>query len=254
MSQPSYGSPSMTKRTRPLDQLYAKPLQDIVDFTFDETVTHVFADMINRSVPGYAHVINMIGILAGQYAQPHSHLYDLGCSLGACTLSMQHHVQTDATLIAVDNAPAMIKQLQTRLPDKTKPHIQLRCEDIQTTDVHNASVIILNYTLQFIDLTRRQDILRKLYHGLLPGGLLILSEKILHPDATTQHTLETLHHQFKKTNGYSDLEIAQKRAALEQTLRPESMDTHLKRLQNAGFEHTTPWFQCLNFASIMAIK
>jgi len=244
----------MSKSTRPPDQLYAELLQDIVDFTFDEAVTHVFADMINRSVPGYANLINMIGILAGQYAQAKSNVYDLGCSLGACTLAMQHHVPANTRIIAVDNAPAMIRQLRARLPEKTQPPIQLRCEDIQQTQVCNASVIVLNYTLQFIGLAQRQAILQTLYDGLLPGGVLILSEKLLHPDANLQRNLEKLHHQFKRTHGYSDLEIAQKRTALEHTLRPETLQTHLKRLTTVGFQQATPWFQCLNFASIMAVK
>ena len=212
--------------------------------------------MINRSVPGYSTVINMIGLTAQQYAKPNTHLYDLGCSLGAASLSMRHRLTEEGCeIISVDNAAAMIDRLNKILQrDNSQAPVQTLCADIHDVDIINASVVVMNFTLQFIPLEDRQTILAKIYNGLNEGGCLILSEKIYFPDEDENATQIELHHAFKKSNGYSDLEIAQKRSALEKVLIPETKETHLNRLKETGFKHVFCFFQCFNFASFIAIK
>lgn len=238
------------------DNIFASPLSEIVDFVFDENVVDVFPDMINRSVPGYSTVINLIGIIAQQYAKPNTHLYDLGCSLGAASVSMRHRLTQDGCeIISVDNAEAMIERLQKILQrDNSKTPVRTLCADLQDVEINNASVAVMNFTLQFIPLDERQNILAKIYSGLNQGGCLILSEKLAFPDAEENETQIALHHEFKKSNGYSDLEIAQKRSALENVLIPETKETHIQRLKETGFTQVFPWFQCFNFASFIAIK
>ena len=246
----------MSKTDRPQDNLYANPLAEIVDFEFDESVTHVFADMINRSVPGYGTIITMLGIIADKYAQANSHLYDLGCSLGASSLSMQQHIQQPGcTIYAVDNAAAMIEKLTERLKniDNKTPIIPI-CTNLQSVEFTQASVVVLNFTLQFIPAAERTAILQKIYQGMLPGGIIVLSEKLVNPDKQQEQTIVNLHHHFKRKQGYSELEISQKRIALENSLLPETLEAHLSRLQNVGFKHCQQWFQCFNFASIIALK
>jgi tRNA (cmo5U34)-methyltransferase len=239
--------------SRNKDQLYAESLSAIVDFEFDESVSHVFADMINRSVPGYATIINMIGMIAAQHAQPNSHIYDLGCSLGACSLAIAQQIQCqNVRIYAVDNSQPMLNKLSEHLSDNL--NIQVVLDDISAVEMTNSSVIVLNFTLQFIAAEQREKLLQKIYSALKPGGLLILSEKLVETDEPIEQCLSALHHQFKRNNGYSDLEIAQKRIALEKTLIPETLDTHLRRLKKIGFQQANQWFQCFNFASIMAIK
>lgn len=238
------------------DNIFASPLTEIVDFVFDENVVDVFPDMINRSVPGYSTIINLIGILAQQYAKPHSRLYDLGCSLGAASLSMRHRLTEEGCkIISVDNAEAMIERLDKILQrDNSKTPVQTLCADLQEVDIQNASVIVMNFTLQFIPLADRKVIMSKIYNGLNEGGCLILSEKLAFPDTDENEIQIELHHAFKKSNGYSDLEIAQKRSALENVLIPETKETHIQRLKETGFSQVFPWFQCFNFASFIAIK
>lgn len=246
--------------SKPTDQLYANPLDSIVDFSFDEQVVGVFADMINRSVPGYGTVVKSLGVLAARYAQPDSNCYDLGCSLGAATLSMHQQVrQPNCRFIAVDNSPAMIQRCQEHLQvaatlEESEPRIELRCADILEVEISNASVVVMNFTLQFIAPAQRLGLLKKIYQGLKPGGVLLLSEKIAFDDPTSQQHLTDWHHDFKRCNGYSDLEISQKRSALEQVMLPESMALHRQRLTDVGFDQVQPWFQCFNFASLVAIK
>ena len=211
--------------------------------------------MIKRSVPGYGSILSMIGEVAAKYVEPGTQVYDLGCSLGACTLVMRPRIPTDCVIHAIDSSRSMVKALEDRLMTLDDGcRVDLRCEDIRRTDIQNASLSILNFTLQFVPKDEREALLRNIAEGTRQGGALILSEKICFEKSDQQELLTELHHSFKKANGYSDLEIAQKRSALENTLVPEYPKTHLKRLKTVGFSTATCWFQCFNFVSIIAVK
>jgi tRNA (cmo5U34)-methyltransferase len=237
------------------DTLFSAP-QPAADFTFNAAVASVFDDMIRRSVPGYGLTLAMIGLIAREHAQPGSWLYDLGCSLGAATLTMRHAVEgRGCHILAIDNSPAMLTRCRSHLAedDATTP-VALACADIADIAIENASLVVLNFTLQFIPAEHRQALLARIHAGLRPGGVLLLSEKIRFDDAREQDVMTGLHHGFKRAQGYSDLEVSQKRTALENVLIPETLDTHLGRLRAAGFSQAYPWFQCFNFASLIAYK
>lgn len=238
------------------DTIYANPLGEVSRFAFDERVVDVFPDMIKRSVPGYATIINMIGNLAERYVQSNSHCYDLGCSLGAATLAMRHRIRaSNCKIIGVDNSAAMIARCQQVVAaDSGEVAVELIEGSIQEVPITNASMAVLNFTLQFIAVEERLSTLTAICEGLNPGGVLILSEKVAFDDQPHQHLMTELHHNFKRANGYSDLEIAQKRAAIENYLIPETLDAHRQRLRQAGFSSVDVWFQCFNFASLIAIK
>ncbi len=240
----------------PKDSIYASPVGEVGAFKFDETVASVFPDMIQRSVPGYSAIISAIGLLAGRFAREHSVCYDLGCSLGAATLSMRHQIEAKTCrIIAVDNSPAMVRRFQEVLQkDGAQLAVDVLCKDLREVAIENASVVVLNFTLQFIPLEDRAELLAKIYKGLLPGGILILSEKLKFDDPRQQELQTQMHHVFKKAQGYSDLEISQKRSALENVLIPETFAQHQKRLRQAGFSSAEVWFQYFNFASIIALK
>ena len=238
------------------DRIYANPLAEVRQFVFDQTVVDVFPDMIKRSVPGYATIINMIGNLAERYTQANSCCYDLGCSLGAATLAMRHRIQAaNCRIIGVDSSRAMIDRCEQIISaDSGEIDVELLCANLQDIPISNASIVVLNFTLQFIPIEQRLATLARIYNGLLPGGVLIISEKVAFDDAPHQHLMTELHHNFKRANGYSDLEIAQKRSAIENVLIPETLDAHRLRLREAGFSSVDVWFQCFNFASLIAIK
>lgn len=238
------------------DQIYATPHAQIAAFRFDEKVAAVFPDMIARSVPGYAMMLEMIGVITREFAQPNTQLYDLGCSLGAATLSMRHALtQPACNIIAVDNAQAMIDRCRVLVDqDSATTPVILRCEDISQTEIENASLVVMNFTLMFIPVAKRLALLRKIYAGLKPGGVLVLSDKMKEHTTEDQDMLTELYHCFKGIRGYSALEIAQKRSALEKVLIPESMDRHKRRLRQAGFKQVTLWFKCFGFTSLIAQK
>ncbi len=236
------------------DQVYRTPRAHLVDFAFDDDVASVFPDMIRRSVPGYETVVPVTGLLAArELARQHPgprRSYDLGCSLGASVLAILRQVgDLPCELIAVDSAPAMIERASAAIVD---PRLQFVCSDIRTVPLQSCRTITLNYVLQFLPPDDRLAMLRRARAALGQDGLLLLSEKIRFDDPVTQRDYDAAHLDFKRANGYSELEISQKRSALENVMIIDSESVHLERLRQAGFSQVRKWYQCLNWASFEA--
>lgn len=238
------------------DTLYHAPLQQVAGFAFDAKVAAVFEDMISRSVPGYGLTLSMLGVLAEQHMQEDANIYDLGCSLGAGIAAVRSRIpQASCRIIGIDSSAAMLERCRKLLErQESSVAVDLVCADIRDVTIANACMAVLNFTLQFVPIDDRLSLLRGIHAGLRPGGVLVLSEKIAFTDATEQAFQTDMHHAFKRAQGYSELEVSQKRAALENVLIPETIDTHLARLRQAGFAHAHVWFQCFNFASIVAYR
>ena len=235
------------------DNLFNKQ-SDIADFRFDQDVVKVFDDMVRRSVPGYDSMIQMIGLIARMYGQDNTNYYDLGSSTGAITLSIAlNNKSKNNQFFAIDNSKEMVEQCEKNLHNKVD-NLQAICDDINQVKIKCASIVVLNLTLQFIDVNLRSNLIKKIYDGLESGGILIISEKIHFEDAVTQNQITKLHMDFKKENGYSELEIANKRQAIENVLITETKEQHLNRLRDCGFVETSCFFQCLNFVSFLSVK
>ncbi|QJR79385.1 carboxy-S-adenosyl-L-methionine synthase CmoA [Alteromonas pelagimontana] len=238
------------------DNIFATPLTSVEDFKFDEAVADVFPDMIQRSVPGYQTIVDTIGEVASRFVVPSTNVYDLGCSLGAASLAIARGTaQIPCNIIAIDNSQAMVSRCERIIQSFSLPNpVSVRCESALDTDITNASMVVMNFTLQFIPPDVRPALLKRIYDGLLPGGILVLSEKIRHPSVTGNEMLVDLHHQFKRNNGYSELEVSQKRAALENVMLTDTFSEHEARLKTAGFSDVVMWFKCYNFTSMLAVK
>jgi tRNA (cmo5U34)-methyltransferase len=240
----------------PQDTLYNDPRKKTDPFEFNQKVVDVFDDMITRSVPLYEELIKREAQLAADYYQSGSVVVDLGCSNGNFGLCLCREMgRRPFKMVAVDNSEPMIGEYKSRLrghPNQTD--IELTCADIRDICVKNASVVVINYTLQFITIKDRDRLMEKLYRGLLPGGILLLSEKIIHEDLGISDLQKKYHHRLKRENGYSQLAVSQKRDALENVLIPESIQTHLSRLARAGFLKTDIFLKWFNFTSIICQK
>lgn len=255
-----------TASSSAVDDIFSARVDEIAGFRFDTNVVKVFPDMIKRSVPGYQTIIAMTGTLAERYVRANSKCYDLGCSLGASTIAMRHGIKVDGcSILAIDNSPEMIERCKLIIAadsaetsklqaDQIQPAVQVICGDALDMAIDNASMVVMNFTLQFIAPAQREALIQRIYEGLNPGAIFILSEKIAFADTHLNELMIDLHYSFKRANHYSDLEIARKRSALENVLLPETLETHRDRLQNAGFTSIDVWFQCFNFASLLAIK
>ena len=238
------------------DKLFADPLASVKNFVFDQAVADVFQDMVERSIPGYQTIINHTGELAHRFVKANTNCYDLGCSLGASTLAIRERTESrGVTIYAVDNSKPMLEKCSSNLTAQiSTTQTQMVNADICDIDISNASLVVMNFTLQFVPLEQRAALISKIYQGLNLGGCLVISEKLHFEPQALNNLLTQLHHQFKREQGYSDLEISQKRDSIENVLLPETLETHINRLKGCGFESASPWFQCFNFGSLIAIK
>ncbi|WGE36743.1 carboxy-S-adenosyl-L-methionine synthase CmoA [Actinobacillus genomosp. 1] len=238
------------------DTIFSAPIEKLGDFTFDESVAEVFPDMIQRSVPGYSNIITAIGMLAQRFVTEGSQVYDLGCSRGAGILSIRRNLQTNQVkIIGVDNSQPMVERCRSHINAyHSEVPVEILCDDIRHIEIKNASMVVLNFTLQFLPRADRLELLTKIYQGLNPNGILVLSEKFTFENQVMNELLIDLHHTFKRANGYSELEVSQKRTALENVMLTDSIETHKERLKQAGFSQIELWFQCFNFGSMIAVK
>jgi tRNA (cmo5U34)-methyltransferase len=244
------------RRPMTKDRVYRKPRCHVPPFEFDEHVAGVFDDMIRRSVPFYQEIIDRQVQLILRYYQPGTRIYDLGCSNGNLGLALFGRMrEAEFEMIAVDNSVPMLDAYRARLKDMPyRGRIRLHQQDIRQVSIENASVTVLNFTLQFLTTNERGAVIRNLYDGLNPGAVLLLCEKVTHPDPALAQLQQELYFDFKRRNDYSELEISQKREALEKVLVPETMEQHLQRLKQAGFNSIDIWFKWFNFAAMIAVK
>lgn len=237
------------------DNIFSKPLKHVADFRFDDQVADVFPDMISRSVPGYQDILDSIEQLSAMYSKPNQRIYDLGCSLGAASLAAAHGSKHNNEIHAFDNSNAMLARCARYIRQFShSDRISLFENDVTDIAIEDACIVIMNFTLQFIPPEQRNALIAKIYEGLNPGGILILSEKIKAPDALANNLLIDLHHEFKRENGYSELEISQKRAALENIMQLNTYEEHKARLENSGFDSVALYYKRFNFSSMVAIK
>jgi tRNA (cmo5U34)-methyltransferase len=247
-----------------VNEQMVKPLRDTLfavdtvqeDFVFNERVVEVFDDMLDRSIPFYREVIAASVRLLDIYLHTDDTVYDLGCSTGTTLLEFCRLLHDKGLkFIGIDSSGAMLEKarLKTELYRKQES-ISFIEEDITSMHHLQAGAFILNYTLQFIRPLQREAFLRNLFTSLRPGGILLLSEKIICHDQRLNREFIDIYHQFKRAKGYSELEIARKREALENVLIPFSIDENRTMLKNVGFTTVETYFQWFNFASIIAVK
>jgi tRNA (cmo5U34)-methyltransferase len=238
------------------DEIYKTTPAEAGSFSFDEKVASVFPDMLERSIPGYATTLDAIGALAARYVAAGTRCYDLGCSLGAATLAMRRHIgETGCEIHAVDQAEAMVRRCRDIMArDNSPTPVFVDAADVRDVEIRNASMVVMNYTLQFLPTADRGALIRRIHDGMTAGGVFVLSEKVADEDPEVESLLVNLHHDFKRANDYSALEIARKRSALENVLIPETTAAHLDRLRTAGFAHAGVWLRHYNFLSIVAIR
>jgi tRNA (cmo5U34)-methyltransferase len=238
------------------DEVFKEPQGDIADFAFGEKVASVFDDMLDRSVPFYSEVQRMIGEMAADFAVPGTNFYDLGCSTGTTMLMLDRQVPKDVRFIGVDNSEEMLKRCRAKLAEHgfNRPH-ELLCADLnQGVRIENASMVAMVLTLQFIRPLYRDRLIGTILQGLNENGCLILVEKVLGEDSLINRLFIKYYYDLKKSHGYSELEIAQKREALENVLVPYKLLENREMLTRAGFRYCDVFFKWYNFAALVAVK
>lgn len=238
------------------DEIYRACDDPAAPFEFSGQVVRVFPDMIERSVPGYRLLLELTPIVVRRAVQPDTRIYDLGCSLGAATLAARRAIQAPGVHItAVDNAPEMVKRCREEIAaDNSKVPVDVVESDIRDVTIENASLVLVYFTLQFLPPDARDELVATIRRGMVDGGVLLLAEKFAFESESARAWMDAHHHDFKRVQGYSHLEIARKRQALDNVLVPETRRAHRERLERAGFREINDWFRCFNFGCIAAVK
>lgn len=242
------------------DKVFSNLMVDIPPFVFNEKVAHVFDDMAERSIPFYKEVQKMLTDLSLTFFQEGSKIYDLGCSTATTSaLVYQGLVDlgiTDFTIKGIDSSDAMCEEAQIKLDSigASKEQVSITKGDFLTEDIHDASVVIMNYTLQFIDPLKREALIKKVYDGLRHNGVLLVTDKLLQSNTDMSRTFIDKYYNMKRLNGYSELEISQKREALDNVLIPYTLEEETELFESCGFKGVDAFFSWYNFTSFICIK
>jgi tRNA (cmo5U34)-methyltransferase len=237
------------------DEVY-RSSRAIGDFTFDAEVAGAFDDMVGRSVPFYQEIQRMVRELAADFAVPNTNVYDLGCSTGTTFLHLDTAIDPCVRFVGIDNSADMLAKCRERLIEHgvQRTH-ELGCHDLnQGAAIQNASVVLMILTLQFIRPLHREKLIEDIYRGLNSNGCLIVTEKVLGEDSLFNRLFIKYYYDLKRRQGYSELEITQKREALENVLIPYKLLENRELLLQAGFRHVDVFFKWYNFCAMVAVK
>jgi tRNA (cmo5U34)-methyltransferase len=239
----------------PKDEVF-KDDQLAADFAFGTKVAAVFDDMVDRSVPFYQEIQRMIAEMAADFAVENTNLYDLGCATGTTLLNLDATIGKNVKFIGVDNSAEMLKKCREKLAARGfKRDHELVCVDLnQGVRIENASMVFLVLTLQFVRPLHRDNLIKSIHHGLNENGCVILVEKVLGEDSVFNRLFIDYYYDLKKRHGYSELEISQKREALENVLVPYKLLENREMLLRAGFRYCDVFFKWYNFCGIIALK
>jgi tRNA (cmo5U34)-methyltransferase len=258
MKTPSARETGKRFRDKAADRLFATPRHRLEDFNFGKETAAVFDDMLDRSVPFYAEIQRLVAELAADFAAEGTAIYDLGCSTCNTFLQISQALPPGVSVrfIGLDSSPEMLEIARGKLTEAGFAYeYELRCANLdRDIEVRNASVVLLILTLQFVRPLQRERLIRRIAQGMTDNGCLILVEKVLGESSTFNRLFIKHYYEMKKRNGYSDLEIAQKREALENVLIPYRLEENKELLRSQGFQHVDVFFKWYNFCGMLAMK
>ncbi|MFQ5671449.1 MAG: carboxy-S-adenosyl-L-methionine synthase CmoA [Nitrospinales bacterium] len=239
----------------PKDDLFARAGEG-VKFEFNTAVARVFDDMLARSVPHYEECRQMVLQLAAPFCRAGANVYDLGCSTGSLLRLLAENLPQSVRLTGLDNSAAMLQKAREKLEaEGTSNRCRLIEADLESDfPLDNADAVIMNYTMQFIPPPGRAALVGKIFRALNPGGCFILIEKVRSESPGLDRVFVDLHHRFKRGQGYSQNEIAQKREALENVLIPFTEEQNKALLRAAGFTAVDTFFRWFNFSGLIAVR
>ena len=238
------------------DEVFKEQMNRPFDFKFSRKVAQVFDDMVNRSVPFYEEIQRMIAEIAPDHVVEGTNVYDLGCSTGSTLIMMNQTVPDNIRFIGIDDAQEMLDKCASKLRESGfKRPFELHVADLnQGVTIENASVVVLCLTLQFIRPIYREKLLKDIVSGMVPGGILLIVEKILAEESLFNRDFIKYYYEMKRRHQYSEMEISQKRETLENVLIPYKLSENILLLKEAGFGHGEVFFKWYNFSGIIAKK
>lgn len=245
----------MAEKEEPKDKVFDTP-GPITDFKFGDNVVKVFDDMVTRSVPFYVEFQRMITEMAADFAVEGTSVYDLGCSTGTTLININQVVSPNVKFVGIDDSPEMLEKCRKNFEKSgfTRDY-ELRATDLNKgLRIDNASLVIMCLTLQFIRPLYRERLVNDIYRQLNDNGCLILVEKVLGEDSLFNRLFIKYYYDMKRRNNYSEMEISQKREALENVLIPYKLEENRELLKTIGFRYVEVFFKWYNFCGIVAVK
>ncbi|MCF0070599.1 carboxy-S-adenosyl-L-methionine synthase CmoA [Dyadobacter sp. CY261] len=239
-----------------LDQVFRDEITKVSDFKFGTNVVSVFDDMVSRSVPYYNEMQRMLAEIAADHVKEGGFVYDLGCSTGTTMIGLDQLIPSDIRFIGIDESPEMLAKCDLKLKEEgfVRPYDLVPGDLHQQLPISNGSVVILCLTLQFVRPLYRERLLKNIYDGLNPGGVLLLVEKVLAESSIFNRDFIKYYYNYKRRNHYSELEISQKREALENVLIPYKLSENMLLLKEVGFADCEIFFKWYNFSGLIAHK
>jgi tRNA (cmo5U34)-methyltransferase len=239
-----------------LDKLFRELNPQTGEFSFDEKVARVFDDMISRSIPLYADVQRAVPALARLLDHEQIKVVDLGCSTGTSLIHLARALpERSLELVGVDNSASMLEKCHEKVAALgLESQIATHHRNIQEFEFQDASVVLMNYTLQFLSVAERQELLKRIRESIRPGGFLLVSEKVVHEQMAVNDTMVELYFEYKRRQGYSELEISRKRDALETVLVPLTIKKNSQMLEQAGFTNIEILLKWFNFATFLCYR
>jgi len=239
-----------------IDNIFKEKSGTSTDFQFDKRVVDVFDDMVIRSVPYYLEMQRMMVELAGAFVKPETNLYDLGCSTGTTLISISKTIDKSVNFVGIDESPQMLDKCANNFElNKVQQKYSLKSFDLNKgVEIENASVVILCLTLQFVRPLNRAQLIQSVYDQMNKGGAIILVEKVLGEGTSFNRKFIDYYYDYKRRNDYNEMEIAQKREALENILIPYKLSENIQLLNDAGFKECETFFKWYNFAGLIAVK
>lgn len=237
------------------DEVFAKP-KKATDFKFGPQVVQVFDDMVTRSVPFYLEMQRMMTEIVADFAEENTNVYDLGCSTGTTLINLDKILPENINFIGIDDSKEMLEKCKANMEGAGfKRTFELKQADMNNgVEIENASVVVMCLTLQFIRPLYREKLLKDIYDKMNPNGCFIVIEKVLGEDSMFNRQFINYYYDYKRRNNYNDMEIAQKREALENVLIPYKLMENRELLQKTGFRYVETFFKWYNFCGMVAVK
>jgi tRNA (cmo5U34)-methyltransferase len=225
-------------------------------WTFDDDVTAAFDDMLRRSIPDYETMRAACVDIACKFVRPRTAVVDLGCSRGEAMSELIRRYGLDNHFVGVEVSEPMLQTCRERFAHEINAgYVAIESLDLRSEYPQvQASVTLCVLTLQFTPIEYRLQILKRIYDHTLPGGALILVEKIIGSTATLDQLMVETYYRLKSEHGYSQDQIERKRLSLEGVLVPVTADWNREMLRSAGFTEIDAFWRWFNFAGWVAVK
>lgn len=225
-------------------------------WVFNEGVTSVFDDMLERSIPSYARMRELVTYVGADYVLSNGFedlpVLDLGCSTGEQIDRFLSVLPND--IVGCDVSESMLQHSREKYQENEKVKILNVDISKQPLPVKDCCLITSILTIQFTPIEYRQNIIRHIYENLTEHGIFIFVEKIIGENYDFTSTYEKLHHTHKEKNGYSLQEIRDKKLKLEGVLMPVTNTFNIELMKQAGFSKIDIFWKDLNFIGYVAVK